>query len=84
MDTNRYIERNNVLFDTLLPSGRKGDDSRRKHTNLFFMLDPYFHPSVSVSGAWSLPPVQLYFPKDDLSSVCVCVCLWVCVRACKM
>lgn len=24
MDTNRYIEGDNVLFDTLLPSGRKG------------------------------------------------------------
>ena len=56
MDTDRYIEGNNVLFDTLLRSGRKGDDSRRKRTNLFFMLGlfsrrshPGFHPSVSWS-----------------------------------
>lgn len=38
MGTNRDMGRNNVLFDTLLPGGRKGDDSWRKHTNLFFML----------------------------------------------
>lgn len=55
MDTNRYIGRNNVLFDEVLP-GRKGDDSWRKHTNLFFMLGsfnqcshPYFRTIVSVS-----------------------------------
>lgn len=91
MDTNRYIVRNNVLFDTLLPSGRKGDDSRRKHTNLFFMLGPfaqcshpYFHPSVSVSH-WLksfLSPlfVFFFFSKDDFDlCMCVLVCVCVCV-----
>lgn len=89
-DGHKQLHRNNVLFDTLLPSGRKGDDSQRKHTNLFFMLGlftqcshPYFYPSLSVSHCLrsflSPPPVHLYFPKDDLMiwSVCVCVCMCV-------
>lgn len=88
-DGHKQLHRNNVLFDTLLPSGRKGDDSQRKHTNLFFMLGlftqcshPYFYPSLSVSHCLrsflSPPPVHLYFPKDDLMIWSVCVCVHVC------
>lgn len=56
---------NNVLFDTLLRSGRKGNDSRRKDTNLSFMFDPFihcshpdFHPSVSASHHLGTRPLS--------------------------
>lgn len=87
-DGHKQLHRNNVLFDTLLPSGRKGDDSQRKHTNLFFMLGlftqrshPYFHPSLSVSHclrSFLSPSRSLIFSKgwfDDLICACVCVCV---------
>lgn len=81
MDTNRYIERNNVLFDTLLPSGRKGDDSRRKHTNLLFMLGLF----TLCSHAYSTSTLLFLYLTHDLSLslslyYLICVCVFVCVR----
>lgn len=85
MDTNRYIERNNVLFDALHPSGRKGDDSQTRHTNLFFMFGPftrrshpYFHPSVSVSHCLRRPFLSLQlsciFQRIIWSLLCLIIC----------
>lgn len=82
-DGHKQIHRNNVLFDTLLPSGRKGDDSRRKHTNLFFMLGlftqcshPYFYPAVSASHclrSFLSLSCSVIFSKGWFDCVCVCV-----------
>lgn len=63
MNTDGCMVRNNSLFHTLLPSGKKGGDSRKKRTDLFFISSllvqcsqPCVQASVSVSPAFDFHP----------------------------